>query len=93
MKIRSMNDRVFVTLSSVRPCPNDCGYLLGEVAACPKRDLIDILIGVHGIKVGDTVIFGRLCGSRIDLEDEAYYIIHSKDITGVVIESKEQEAQ
>lgn len=88
MKIKSMNDRVFVTLSSVRPCPNDCGYLLGEVAACPKRDLIDSLIGTQGIKVGDTVIFGRLCGSRIDLEDEAYYIVHSKDITGVVKEGK-----
>ena len=77
MKIKPMNGYVFVIQSSVRPCPNDCGYLLGKVIASQ-----------NGIKVGDTIIFGSACKSSMDLGGESYYIIHPTNIIGVIEEEK-----
>ena len=37
-----------------------------------------------GVKVGDTILFGKYSGSKVELDGEEHLIMREEDILGVV---------
>jgi len=48
-----------------------------------SRDADGKLIPV-GVKVGDTILFGKYSGSEVELDGEEHLIMREEDILGVV---------
>ena len=57
----------------------------GKIVAVGKGKVNDAgeLVPV-GVKVGDTILFGRYSGSEVELDGEEHLIMREEDILGVV---------
>lgn len=43
-----------------------------------------ILTPIDGIKINDKVLFTNYVGTKVEVEDESYYIVNAKDILAVI---------
>jgi chaperonin GroES len=95
MKIRPLQDRVMVKRLENGVEKTKGGIIIpdtakekpeqGKIVAVGKGKLNDDgkLMPV-GVKVGDTILFGKYSGSEVELDGEEHLIMREEDILGVV---------
>ena len=95
MKIRPLQDRVMVKRLENGVEKTKGGIIIpdtakqkpeqGKIVAVGKGKVNDDgkLISV-GVKVGDTILFGKYSGSEVELDGEEHLIMREEDILGVV---------
>jgi chaperonin GroES len=95
MKIRPLQDRVMVKRLENGVEKTKGGIIIpdtakqkpeqGKIVAVGKGKVNDDgkLIPV-GVKVGDTILFGKYSGSEVELDGEEHLIMREEDILGVV---------
>jgi chaperonin GroES len=95
MKIRPLQDRVMVKRLENGVEKTKGGIIIpdtakekpeqGKVVAVGKGKVNDDgkLMPV-GVKVGDTILFGKYSGSEVELDGEEHLIMREEDILGVV---------
>ena len=95
MKIRPLQDRVIVKRIEDEAEKTKGGIIIpdtakekpqqGKIIAAGKGKVNDDgkLMPV-GVKVGDTILFGKYSGSEIKLDGEEHLIMREEDILGVV---------
>ena len=95
MKIRPLQDRVIVKRLETAAEKTKGGIIIpdtakekseqGKIIAVGKGKLNDDgkLMAV-GVKVGETILFGKYSGSVIKLDGEEHLIMREEDILGVV---------
>ena len=95
MKIRPLQDRVIVKRLENGVEKTKGGIIIpdsakekpeqGKIVAVGKGKLNDDgkLMAV-GVKVGETILFGKYSGSEIKLDGEEHLIMREEDILGVV---------
>jgi chaperonin GroES len=95
MKIRPLQDRVMVKRLENGVEKTKGGIIIpdtakvkpeqGKIVAVGKGKVNDDgkLISM-GVKVGDTILFGKYSGSEVELDGEEHLIMREEDILGVV---------
>jgi len=95
MKIRPLQDRVIVFSHAATAEKTKGGIIIpdtakekpeqGKIIAVGKGKVNDDgkLMAV-GVKVGETILFGKYSGSEIKLDGEEHLIMREEDILGVV---------
>ena len=95
MKLRPLRDRVMVKRLENNHEKTKGGIIIpdtakekpeqGKIVAVGKGRVNDDgkLVPV-GVKVGDTILFGKYSGSEIKLDGEEHLIMREEDILGVV---------
>ncbi|TMB57470.1 MAG: co-chaperone GroES [Deltaproteobacteria bacterium] len=95
MKIRPLQDRVIVKRLAEAAEKTKGGIIIpdtakekpeqGKIIAVGKGKVNDDgkLMAV-GVKVGETILFGKYSGSEIKLDGEEHLIMREEDILGVV---------
>ena len=95
MKIRPLQDRVIVKRLAETAEKTKGGIIIpdtakekpeqGKIIAVGKGKVNDDgkLVTV-GVKVGETILFGKYSGSEIKLDGEEHLIMREEDILGVV---------
>jgi chaperonin GroES len=95
MKIRPLQDRVMVKRLENGVEKTKGGIIIpdtakekpeqGKIVAVGKGKVNDDgkLVPV-GVKVGDTILFGKYSGSEVELDGEEHLIMREEDILGVV---------
>ena len=95
MKIRPLQDRVIVKRLEDTVEKTKGGIIIpdtakekpeqGKIIAVGKGKVNDDgkLMAV-GVKVGETILFGKYSGSEVKLNDEEHLIMREEDILGVV---------
>jgi len=95
MKIRPLQDRVMVKRLENGVEKTKGGIIIpdtakqkpeqGKIVAVGKGKVNDDgkLMPV-GVKVGDTILFGKYSGSEVELDGEEHLIMREEDIFGVV---------
>jgi chaperonin GroES len=95
MKIRPLQDRVMVKRLENGVEKTKGGIIIpdtakqkpeqGKIVAVGKGKVNDDgkLMPV-GVKVGDTILFGKYSGSNVELDGEEHLIMREEDILGVV---------
>jgi chaperonin GroES len=95
MKIRPLQDRVMVKRLENGVEKTKGGIIIpdtakekpeqGKIVAVGKGRVNDDgkLMPV-GVKVGDTILFGKYSGSEVELDGEEHLIMREEDILGVV---------
>ena len=95
MKIRPLQDRVIVKRLAENDEKTKGGIIIpdtakekpaqGKIIAVGKGKVNDDgkLMAV-GVKVGETILFGKYSGSEIKLDGEEHLIMREEDILGVV---------
>ena len=95
MKIRPLQDRVMVKRLENGVEKTKGGIIIpdtakqkpeqGKIVAVGKGKMNDDgKLRPVGVKVGDTILFGKYSGSEVELDGEEHLIMREEDILGVV---------
>ena len=95
MKIRPLQDRVMVKRLENGVEKTKGGIIIPDTAKVKPEQGKVIAIGKGkvnddgklmpvGVKVGDTILFGKYSGSEVELDGEEHLIMREEDILGVV---------
>jgi chaperonin GroES len=95
MKIRPLQDRVMVKRLENGVEKTKGGIIIpdtakqkpeqGKIVAVGKGKVNDDgKVMPVGVKVGDTILFGKYSGSEVELDGEEHLIMREEDILGVV---------
>lgn len=94
MKFKPLRDRVFVKFSSEEEKTSGGLYIPDTakekpqkgtvVAAGPGKITEDGKRQPMEVKVGDTILFDKYSGSKINMDNEDYLIIREEDILGIL---------
>ncbi|MDH4028691.1 MAG: co-chaperone GroES [Nitrospirota bacterium] len=94
MKFRPLKDRILVKYSD-EPEKSSGGIFIPEtakekpqkgevVAAGPGKITEDGKLQAMEVKVGNTVLFEKYAGSKINMDDTEYLIIREDDVLGIL---------
>jgi chaperonin GroES len=95
MKIRPLQDRVMVKRLENGVEKTKGGIIIPDTAKVKPEQGKIVAIGKGrvnddgklmpvGVKVGDTILFGKYSGSEVELDGEEHLIMREEDILGVV---------
>jgi chaperonin GroES len=95
MKIRPLQDRVMVKRLENGVEKTKGGIIIPDTAKVKPEQGKIIAVGKGkvnddgklmplGVKVGDTILFGKYSGSEVELDGEEHLIMREEDILGVV---------
>ncbi|RPI36815.1 MAG: co-chaperone GroES [Nitrospiraceae bacterium] len=85
MKFKPLKDRVFVKYSAEAEKTAGGLYIPESAKEKPQKGVIEAVGSeVKEIKVGDTILFDKYSGSKINIDNNEYLIIKEEDILGIV---------
>ncbi len=85
MKFKPLKDRVFVKYSEEAEKTAGGIYIPESAKEKPQKGVIEAVGSeVKEIKVGDTVLFDKYSGSKINIDNNEYLIIKEEDILGII---------
>ena len=95
MKIRPLQDRVMVKRLENGVEKTKGGIIIPDTAKVKPEQGRIVAVGKGrvnddgklmpvGVKVGDTILFGKYSGSEVELDGEEHLIMREEDILGVV---------
>ncbi len=85
VKFRPLKERVFVRYSEEPEKTSSGLYIPDAAKEKPQKGKVEAIGNdVKDVKVGETVLFDKYSGSKINLENEEYLILKEEDILGVV---------
>jgi chaperonin GroES len=84
IKFKPLKDRAFVSYSEEAEKTSGGLYIPEAAKEKPQKGKIEAIGSeVKDIKVGDTILFDKYSGSKINIEGNDYLIIKEEDILGV----------
>lgn len=85
MKFKPLKDRVFLKYSEESEKTSGGLYIPDAAKEKPQRGTVEA-VGpeVKEVKVGNTVLFDKYSGSKINIDNVEYLIIKEEDILGIV---------
>jgi len=94
MKFKPLRDRVFVKFSKEEEKTVGGLYIPDSAKEKPQKGVV-IEVGPGRItddgkhqplevKVGDTILFDKYSGSKVNIDEEEYLIIREEDILGII---------
>jgi len=85
VKFKPLKERVFVSYSAELEKTSGGLYIPDAAKEKPQRGKIEAIGSeVKSVKVGDTVLFDKYSGSKINLENQEYLILKEEDILGIL---------
>lgn len=85
VKFKPLKERVFVSYSAELEKTSGGLYIPDAAKEKPQRGKIEAVGNeVKGVKVGDTILFDKYSGSKINLENQEYLILKEEDILGIL---------
>ena len=84
VKFKPLKDRVFVTYSEEMEKTAGGIYIPEAAKEKPQKGRVEAIGGeVKSLKAGDTVLFDKYSGSKINIDGTDYLIVKEEDILGV----------
>ena len=85
MKFKPLKDRVFVKYSEEAEKTAGGIYIPESAKEKPQKGVIEAVGSeVKEIKVGDTILFDKYSGSKVNIDNNEYLIIKEEDILGII---------
>jgi chaperonin GroES len=94
MKFKPLKDRVFVKYSNEEEKTAGGLYIPDTAKEKPQKGMViavgpgkvtdDGKLQPMEVKVGDTILFDKYSGSKINMDNEEYLIIREESILGIV---------
>lgn len=85
MKFKPLKDRVFVSYSEEGEKTAGGLYIPDSAKEKPQKGKIEAVGSeVKEVKVGDTVLFDKYSGSKVNMDGTDYLIVKEEDILGIV---------
>ena len=87
MTFKPLKDRVFVSYSEELDKTASGLYIPDSAKQKPQRGKVAAIGSeVKEVKVGDTVLFDKYSGSKVEVNDVEHLIIKEEDILGIIEE-------
>jgi len=85
MKFKPLKDRVFVKYLDSEDKTAGGLYIPDAAKEKPQRGKVEAIGSeAKDVKKGDTVLFDRYSGSKVQIDDVEYLIIKEEDILGIL---------
>ncbi len=85
MKFKPLKDRVFVKYTEEGEKTPGGLYIPDSAKEKPQKGIVEAVGSeVKEIKVGNTILFDKYSGSKINIDNNEYLIIKEEDILGIV---------
>lgn len=85
MKFKPLKDRVFVTYSEEGEKTAGGLYIPDSAKEKPQKGIVEAVGSeVKEIKAGNTILFDKYSGSKVNIDNNEYLIIKEEDILGIV---------
>jgi chaperonin GroES len=85
MKFKPLKDRVFVKYSEEGEKTPGGLYIPDSAKEKPQKGEVEAVGSeVKDVKVGNTILFDKYSGSKINIDNNEYLIIKEEDILGIV---------
>jgi chaperonin GroES len=85
MKFKPLKDRVFVSYSEEGEKTAGGLYIPDSAKEKPQKGKIEAVGSeVKEVKVGNTVLFDKYSGSKVNMDGTDYLIVKEEDILGIV---------
>lgn len=85
MKFKPLKDRVFVSYSEEGEKTAGGIYIPDSAKEKPQKGVVEAVGSeVKEIKKGNTVLFDKYSGSKVNIDNNEYLIIKEEDILGIV---------
>jgi len=85
MKFKPLKDRVFVKYSEEVEKTSGGIYVPDVAKEKPQKGVVEA-VGkeVKEVKVGNTILFDKFSGSKINMDNVEYLILKEEDILGII---------
>ncbi len=85
MKFKPLKDRVFVSYSEEGEKTAGGIYIPDSAKEKPQKGKIEAVGSeVKEVKVGNTILFDKYSGSKVNMDGTDYLIVKEEDILGIV---------
>ncbi|MGC2063217.1 MAG: co-chaperone GroES [Thermodesulfovibrionales bacterium] len=85
MKFKPLKDRVFISYSEEGEKTAGGIYIPDSAKEKPQKGKIEAVGSeVKEVKVGNTVLFDKYSGSKVNMDGTDYLIVKEEDILGIV---------
>jgi chaperonin GroES len=85
MKFKPLKDRVFVKYTEEGEKTPGGLYIPDSAKEKPQKGVVDAVGSeVKEVKVGNTILFDKYSGSKVNIDSNEYLIIKEEDILGIV---------
>jgi chaperonin GroES len=85
MKFKPLKDRVFVKYTEDAEKTAGGLYIPDSAKEKPQKGLVEAVGSeVKEVKVGNTILFDKYSGSKVNIDSNEYLIIKEEDILGIV---------
>ncbi len=85
VKFKPLKERVFVSYSGELEKTPGGLYIPDAAKEKPQRGTIEAIGSeVKNVKVGDTILFDKYSGSKVNIDSQEYLIIKEEDILGII---------
>jgi len=85
MKFRPLKDRVFVSYSEEGERTAGGIYIPDSAKEKPQKGKVEAIGSeVKDVKVGNTILFDKYSGSKVNMDGTDYLIVKEEDILGIV---------
>ena len=85
MKFKPLKDRVFVSYSEEGEKTAGGLYLPDSAKEKPQKGKVEAIGSeVKDVKVGNTILFDKYSGSKVNMDGTDYLIVKEEDILGII---------
>ena len=85
MKFRPLKDRVFVSYSEEGEKTAGGIYIPDSAKEKPQKGKVEAVGSeVKDVKVGNTILFDKYSGSKVNMDGTDYLIVKEEDILGII---------
>ena len=85
MKFKPLKDRVFVSYSEEGEKTAGGLYIPDSAKEKPQKGKVEAIGSeVKDVKVGNTILFDKYSGSKVNMDGTDYLIVKEEDILGIV---------
>ena len=85
MKFRPLKDRVFVSYSEEGERTAGGIYIPDSAKEKPQKGKVEAIGSeVKDVKVGNTILFDKYSGSKVNMDGTDYLIVKEEDILGII---------
>ena len=85
MKFKPLKDRVFVSYSEEGEKTAGGIYIPDSAKEKPQKGKVEAIGSeVKDVKVGNTILFDKYSGSKVNMDGTDYLIVKEEDILGIV---------
>ena len=85
MKVKPLKERLFVRYSAEEEKTAGGLFIPDTAKEKPQKGVVEAVGSeVKDVKVGDTVLFDKYSGSKVNIDEVEYLIVKEEDVLGVI---------